>query len=86
MLFPSLPAATPRQTAKERYGGLTAREREVATLIAQGLSNREIADRLTISERTAERHVANIMLKLNFNARTQIAAWAVENGLLAEAG
>ncbi len=85
-LIPSLPAATPRQTAKERYGGLTAREREVATLVAQGLSNRDIADRLTISERTAERHVANIMLKLDFNARTQIAAWAVESGLLAEAG
>ena len=84
--FPPLPAASPRQTAKERYGGLTSREREVAILVAQGLSNRDIAGRLTISERTAERHVANIMLKLDFNARTQIAAWAVERGLLAESG
>lgn len=85
-LFPAVPETTPRQAAKQRFGGLTGREREVATLLAQGLSNREIAERLTISERTAERHVANIMLKLDFNARTQIAAWAVENGLLAGAG
>lgn len=82
-LVPTLPETSPRQAAKQRFGGLTAREREVATLLAQGLSNREIAERLTISERTAERHVANIMLKLDFNARTQIAAWAVESGLLA---
>lgn len=84
--LPAMPAASPQQATKERFGGLTVREREVATLIAQGLSNREIAERLTISERTAERHVANIMLKLDCNARTQIAAWAVESGLLAEAG
>lgn len=63
------------------YGGLSAREREVAALVAQGKSNREIADHLTVSERTAEAHVSNILGKLGFTTRTQIAAWAVEKGL-----
>jgi predicted ATPase/DNA-binding CsgD family transcriptional regulator len=54
---------------------LTAREREVAALIAQGLSNRDIAARLVISARTAETHVQHIMVKLGLTARTQIAAW-----------
>jgi DNA-binding CsgD family transcriptional regulator len=55
---------------------LTARETEVALLVARGLSNRAIADALVISERTAERHVANIMAKLNVNTRAQIAVYA----------
>lgn len=62
---------------------LTAREREVAGLIAEGLTNREIAARLVIAERTAEGHVQNILNKLSFNSRAQIAAWAVERGLRA---
>jgi non-specific serine/threonine protein kinase len=53
----------------------------VAALIAQGKSNREIAERLVVSERTAATHVGNILTKLNFGARAQIAAWAVEKGL-----
>ena len=76
---PRLPTA--RQAAKKEFGGLTAREREIAMLIALGKSNREMADELVISEKTAERHVANILLKLGFNSRTQIATWAVERGL-----
>ena len=56
---------------------LSKREREVAGLVAQGLTNREIAGRLFISERTAEGHVQSIRNKLGFTARTQIAAWAV---------
>ena len=56
-------------------GRLTAREREVAALIAQGLSNRDIAARLVISARTAETHVQHIMVKLGLTARAQIAAW-----------
>lgn len=71
----------PRQAVKQQFGGLTAREREVAALIAQGQSNRAIAAALVITERTAERHVANIMAKLGFTSRVQIAAWAVQNGL-----
>ena len=58
-------------------GGLSRREEEVAGLVARGLSNREIADTLVIGERTVESHVQNILNKLGFRTRTQIAAWAV---------
>jgi predicted ATPase/DNA-binding CsgD family transcriptional regulator len=51
---------------------------EVAALVAQGLTNREIATRLVISERTADNHVANILGKLGANTRVQVAAWYVE--------
>ena len=61
---------------------LSHREREVATLVALGLSNRQIAEELVIAEPTAERHVANILNKLGYHSRTQIAAWTVEQGLL----
>jgi non-specific serine/threonine protein kinase len=76
--------ADPR--GRRRRGGtmadsLTAREREVAMLVARGLSNREIASRLVITKRTAEGHIQGIFTKLGFNARSQIAAWAVEQGL-----
>lgn len=69
------------QSVKQHFGGLTAREREVATLVAAGHSNRAIAAALVITERTAERHVANILAKLGFTSRAQIAAWAVQKGL-----
>ncbi|MGW4526652.1 ATP-binding protein [Amycolatopsis sp. NPDC004378] len=55
---------------------LTDREREVALLIADGRSNQEIADKLVISRRTAEGHVNRILRKLDFDSRSQIAAWA----------
>jgi predicted ATPase/DNA-binding CsgD family transcriptional regulator len=54
---------------------LTRREREVAALIAEGLSNREIAARLVVAQRTAEGHVENILSKLGFTSRAQVAAW-----------
>ena len=57
-------------------GRLTAREREIVGLIAEGYSNRAIADKLYISPATAARHVANILEKLGFNSRAQVAAWA----------
>lgn len=60
---------------------LTERECEVATRVARGLTNREIAAELVISELTAETHVRNILRKLDFTTRAQIAAWAVEHGL-----
>ncbi len=72
---------TEHPSPDQRLGALTAREREVAGLIAQGLTNREIASRLVVSERTAEGHVQSILNKLGFNSRAQIAAWAVEHGL-----
>jgi DNA-binding NarL/FixJ family response regulator len=58
-----------------RPSTLSAREVEVAMLVAQGLSNRQIAERLVISERTAQNHVQHILNKLGFTSRSQIAAW-----------
>jgi len=69
-----------RRTAEE-IGLITRREREVASLIAEGLSNAELADRLVLSEGTVGNHVANILRKLGLKSRTQIAVWAVERGL-----
>ncbi len=57
---------------------LTARELEVARLVAGGLSNRDIADRLVIAQRTAEGHIEHILVKLGFSSRAQIAAWVTE--------
>jgi DNA-binding NarL/FixJ family response regulator len=56
--------------------GLTRREREVAELVAEGLTNREIATRLFVSPRTAENHVQHVLTKLGLSNRSQIAAWA----------
>jgi DNA-binding CsgD family transcriptional regulator len=61
---------------------LTPREREVATLLAEGLSNGEIARRLYISTKTASVHVSNILAKLNMTSRTEVATWAVRTGLV----
>jgi non-specific serine/threonine protein kinase len=61
---------------------LTSREREVAVLIARGLSNREIARALVVTPRTADTHVMNIFTKLGLHTRAQVAAWAVEHGLV----
>jgi DNA-binding NarL/FixJ family response regulator len=54
----------------------------VAALLARGYTNRQIADSLVISERTADGHVANILSKLGFKTRAQVAAWAVEHRLV----
>ncbi|MFN8526657.1 MAG: LuxR C-terminal-related transcriptional regulator [Chloroflexota bacterium] len=67
-------------TGPDRPGPLTQREREVALLIAQGLTNRQIAERLVITEGTAASHVVHILGKLDFNSRAQIAAWVASNG------
>jgi DNA-binding NarL/FixJ family response regulator len=60
---------------------LTAREREVLALVARGRSNREIADALVISERTARTHVSNVLGKLGLASRTQAALWAIREGI-----
>lgn len=75
---------TPRQSAKQAHNGLTAREREVAVWVAHGQSNLEIAHRLTLTERTVESHVSNILAKLQFTNRSQIAAWVVAKGINAD--
>ena len=77
--------SSPRRAAKQAFGGLTEREREVAVLIAKGKSNREIADALVVSYRTVETHVGAILSKLAFSSRAQIAVWAVEIGLAKQA-
>ena len=57
-------------------GTLTPREHQIAGLVARGRSNRAIAQELLISPATVARHVANILVKLGFNSRVQVAAWA----------
>jgi non-specific serine/threonine protein kinase len=64
--------------------GLTRRELEIAVMVAQGMSNKDMANRLVIAQRTVEGHVENIRSKLGFHSRTQIAAWAVERKLVAK--
>jgi ATP/maltotriose-dependent transcriptional regulator MalT len=66
---------------RQAFGGLTAREREVVGLIVQGKTNREIGELLVVSERTVDKHVGQILSKLGFRTRAQVAAWAVEKGL-----
>ena len=63
-------------------GGLTPRQVEVLRLVSRGLSNREIADRLTISSRTAEHHVQDIYLKVGVTSRAAAALFAMEHGLV----
>ncbi len=63
---------------------LTPREREVAGLLAEGLTNAGLADRLYISPRTAAVHVSNILSKLGMSSRSEVAAWAVREGLAAD--
>ena len=81
-MLPQKRPLTSGRVAKQALGGLTAREREVAALIAQGKINREIAEDLVVSERTVESHVSNIMFKLGVHSRRQIRAWAVEKSLI----
>jgi len=64
---------------------LTAREVEVIRLVAQGMSNREIATALVISEKTAKAHISNILGKLGIEDRTQMAVYAIKNGLVDQA-
>jgi two-component system response regulator NreC len=89
-LFPSVARllVTDYRQRVEREGSagvfdiLTEREREVLTLIAQGLSNQEIADKLVISVKTVNRHRENIMAKLNLHSRVELVRYAIEKGLI----
>jgi len=68
--------------AGHSFDVLTEREREVLALIAQGLSNQEIADQLVISAKTVNRHRENIMAKLNLHSRVELVRYAIEKGLI----
>lgn len=70
-----------RRPGAQPPGGLTPREAEVLALVAEGGTNRQVADRLVISEKTVARHLANIYLKLNVTTRTAAAAWARRQGI-----
>ena len=74
----SVAEAQPPAPPGSGAGPLTARELQIAELIARGLSNRAIAEELVISPATAARHVANIFTKLGFSSRAQVAAWAAQ--------
>jgi DNA-binding NarL/FixJ family response regulator len=74
---------TPQRRADIRPAGLSEREVEVLRLVAEGLSNREVAERLFISPRTAEHHVQHIYAKIGVSSRASAALFAMEQGLLA---
>jgi two-component system response regulator NreC len=67
---------------RDSYDGLTEREREVLTLIAEDETNQKIANQLNISVKTVERHRENIMGKLNLHTRTELVKYAIRNGLI----
>jgi two-component system response regulator NreC len=68
--------------AKKKADALTPREREVLTLIAEGYTNRQIAEALVISPKTVDRHRENIMRKLNLHNRVELVKYAIEKGLI----
>jgi non-specific serine/threonine protein kinase len=92
------PRAQPPDATERAGGRLTPRQQEVAALVADGLTDRQIAARLVVSPRTAEYHVEQILTRLGFRSRTEIAAWAAtrragqtagrvhSSGTLAESG
>jgi DNA-binding NarL/FixJ family response regulator len=83
-LDPAVARQLTRRMAAPQVGlsALTAREREILSLVAHGHSNRDIAGHLVISERTARTHVSNVLTKLQLSSRTQAALLAIREGLI----
>lgn len=88
-LYPSLAKLLVRdflsqqqESAANTLNGLTAREEEVLALLAEGESNSEIAEKLTISPKTVARHRENIMNKLNLHSRTDLVKYAIRKGII----
>ncbi len=79
---PRLTGILLRSRATETAAHLSRRELDVVRLIAEGLSNKQIADRLLLSDKTVKNHIANIFSKLDVCARTQIAVYAIRNGIV----
>ena len=85
-LSPALPGQAAAPALPDTLPGrLTSREAEVVGLVGRGLTNRQIAEQLVVSERTAEWHVANCLGKLGLDTRAQLAVWAARQGLSAPA-
>jgi DNA-binding CsgD family transcriptional regulator len=82
-LSPEEPASPPPDDHRSGRdpAGLTPREEEVATLVAQGLTNRQIASELSISEHTVATHVTKILKRLGLNSRSRLSAWMAGRGL-----
>jgi DNA-binding NarL/FixJ family response regulator len=70
------------RASRQSGDGLTRRQHQVLLLIAEGASNRQIAETLVVSERTARTHVSDILARLGLASRTQAALWAVQEGLV----
>jgi DNA-binding NarL/FixJ family response regulator len=75
------PQALDSSVVRAQQPTLTRREEEVATLVAQGMTNRQIASELTISDHTAATHVRRILKKLGLSSRSQLSAWVTGQGL-----
>ncbi len=75
------PTTPPHRDRGNRSATLTRREEEVAALVARGLTNRQAALELSISEHTAATHIRRILKKLGLHSRSQLATWITERGL-----
>ena len=81
-LLKTLPVEEKEEESSIQVDVLTARENEVLQLLAKGMSNKEIASVLVITEKTVKAHVSSILSKLNLSDRTQAALYAVKNGIV----
>lgn len=82
VLSQNMPARSTAQMRDDETENLTSREREVLRLVARGLSNKEIGEKLAISPHTVKTHLSNTLEKLGLHGRVEAAAWAIRHGLL----